>query len=297
MSDTMNDPAAAEHDATIPADSVAHQESSQAEEPAAVPIPEPSLTPSSEPGQAVYPRSLKRRIEQQAPLPRPSTATRVRSQPIPGSEPKVAPKRVREPVPLDWEPEPMRGPWAAKPFVIGLAVLAWLVAISLLVAAPERLVVAGIGPRVLVPLSWGLAAALTFVPIQLRMALPGIGWQSIVGWALLGYLLAFVPAPTGWLLDLPDLPVYLLLFFAMFYTVTAAMVPLTYLLGQRFYKLRIHRLDVGRARRQAYEIGLLIVVALVMAGLRVLSPITFGLLALVMLLTEALLLSQVQPEG
>jgi hypothetical protein len=191
----------------------------------------------------------------------------------------------------------MQGPWTAKPLVIGLAVLAWLVAVSLLLAAPERLVVAGVGARVLVPLSWGLAAALTFVPIQLRMALPGIGWQSIVGWALLGYLLAFVPAPTGWLLDLPDLPVYLLLFFAMFYTVTAAMVPLTYLFGQRFYKLRIHRLDVGRARRQAYEIGLLIVVTLVMAGLRVLSPITFGLLALVMLLTEALLLSQVQPEG
>jgi hypothetical protein len=142
-----------------------------------------------------------------------------------------------------------------------------------------------------------LAAALTFIPIQLRLALPGVGWQSMVGFGLLGYLLAFVPAPTAWLLDLPDLPVYLMLFFAVFYVVTATMVPLTYLLGQRFYKLRIHRLDVGRARRQAYEAGILTVMILVMAGLRVLSPATFGLLALVVVLTEALLLSQVQPEG
>ncbi|MDP9313897.1 MAG: hypothetical protein M3R24_23965 [Chloroflexota bacterium] len=265
-------------------------------EPVAAAQPESPPNPSDAAAQSVHPRSLKRRIEQQPP-PRTAATSRIRSHPLPAPERQVVHKRVREPVPFDWEPEPMQGPWVAKPLVIGLAALAWLVALGLLLAAPERLVVAGVGARVLVPLSWGLAAALTFVPVQLRMALHGIGWQSIVGWALLGYLLAFVPAPTGWLLDLPDLPVYLLLFFAMFYTVTAAMVPLTYLLGQRFYKLRIHRLDVGRARRQAYEIGLLIVIALVMAGLRVLSPITFGLLALVMVLTEALLLSQVQPEG
>lgn len=292
----MSDPTPSEHDEA--AQPVSPVEPSAPVEAAPLPMPEPPQpSTSSDTGQSVYPRSLKRRIEQQAPLAPKTAATRIRSQPLQAGKLQGGAKRVREPVPLDWEPEPMQGPWVAKPLVIGLAVLAWLVAISLLLAAPERLVVAGVGPRVLVPVSWGLAAALTFVPIQLRMALPGIGWQSMVGWAMLGYLLAFVPAPTGWLLDLPDLPVYLLLFFATFYTITAAMVPLTYMLGQRFYKLRIHRLDVGRARRQAYEVGLLVVIALVMAGLRVLSPITFGLLALVMLLTEALLLSQVQPEG
>ena len=292
----MSDPTVSEHPESAEPGTALSLETSVPVEPVATYEPE-APSPNDDEAQSVHPRSLKRRIEQQAPPPRPATPSRIRSQPLPAPDRQVVHKRLREPVPFDWEPEPMQGPWVAKPLVIGLAVLAWLVALGLLLAAPERLVVAGVGARVLVPLSWGLAAALTFVPIQLRMALPGIGWQSIVGWALLGYLLAFVPAPTGWLLDLPDLPVYLLLFFAMFYTVTAAMVPLTYLLGQRFYKLRIHRLDVGRARRQAYEIGLLIVVALVMAGLRVLSPITFGLLALVMLLTEALLLSQVQPEG
>ncbi len=242
----------------------------------------------------IQPRSIRRRIEQQLP-PAPTTHGRVRSQPINVPEPPS--KRVREPVLLEWEPEPMQGPWRAKPFVIALAVLAWVAALSLLLAAPERLLAAGLVPRLLLPFSWALAAALTFIPVQLRLALPGIGWQGMVGFGLLGYLLAFVPAPTGWLLDLPDLPVYLLLCLSTFYAITAMMTPLTYLLGQRFYKLRIHRLDVGRARRQAYEIGLLLVVVLVMAGLRVLSLVTFGLLALVIILTEALLLSQVQPEG
>lgn len=263
---------------------------------------EPMLSAAPEldeppPSESLHPRSIKRRLEQQRavePLvPLPPRPSRVRSQPI--TPPAGAPKRVREPVVLDWEPEPQTTPWRAKPLVIGLAVVAWIVALALLLADPGR--IAGMTPRLLVPGMWALAAALTFVPVQVRLGLPGIAWQSVLGFGLLGYLLAFVPAPTGWLLDLPDLPVYLLLFFAVFYAVTAAFVPLTYLIGQRFYKLRIHRLDVGRARRQAYEIGLLIVVTLGMAGLRVLTPMTFGLLVLVVVLTEALLLSQVQPEG
>jgi hypothetical protein len=233
---------------------------------------------------------LKRRLEQQQTIER---KTRVRSQPLN----QTPTKRVREPVILDWEPEPMTGPWRAKPFVVGFAIVGWIVALGLLISTPGQSAPANGLSRLLVPLTWAMAAAITFVPVQLRLALPGVGWQGMVGFGLLGYILAFVPAPSGWLLDLPDLPVYLLLFLAVFYAVTATIVPLVYVLGQRYYKLRIHRLDVGRARRQAYEVGLLSVVSLVMAGLRVLSPVTFGLLALVIVLTEALLLSQVQPEG
>lgn len=240
------------------------------------------------------PRSIKRRLEEQMaeeaqPSPR---SSRVRSQPLPQAQPA---RRVREPVPITWEPEPMTGPWRARPFVVAAAIVLWLAALALLISGAAT--VAGISARMLVPLVWGSAAALTFVPLQFRLGLPGIGWQGVLGWSLLGYLLAFVPAPRCWLLDLPDLPVYLLLLFAIFYAISAAVVPITYLVGQRFYKLRIHRLDVGRARRQGYEVGLLIVVTLAMAGLRALTPITFGLLALVVILTEALLLSQVQPEG
>lgn len=248
-----------------------------------------------------HPRSLRRRLEDNAV----STGTpdragrqpsRIRSQPL-REDLRETPRRVREPVPVTWEPEPKRGRWPAKPFVVALAVVAWIAALGLLLADPGQLRGAGLGPRALVVLAWMLAAALTFVPIQLRMAIPGIAWQGIIGWGLLGYLLAFVPAPTGWLLDLPDLPVYMLLFFAMFYAISAAVAPLMFLLGRHVYRLRIHRLDVGRARRQGYEAGALIVATLIMAGLRVLTPGTFGLLLLVIVLTEALLLSQVQPEG
>jgi hypothetical protein len=261
--------------------------------PAAAPLeaPEPAAPPAHDAAPSTpHPRSLKRRLEQQQAVERKS---RVRSQPLN----QTPPKRVREPVILEWEPEPMTGPWSAKPFVVGFAIVAWIVAVGLLISTPSQIGQSNGLLRLLVPLVWSTAAAITFIPIQLRLALPGVGWQSMVGFGLLGYILAFVPAPGGWLLDLPDLPVYLLLFLAVFYAVSAAIVPLTYVLGQRYYKLRIHRLDVGRARRQAYEVGLLIVVSLVMAGLRVLSPVTFGLLALVIVLTEALLLSQVQPEG
>lgn len=232
------------------------------------------------------PRSLRRRLEQTEP-----PHTRVRSQAI------GQPRRTRQPLPLDDDLEPIGGPWRAGPYVIGAAIVAWLLALAVLLIDPARLAQAGLPPRLLIPLVWGGAAAITLVPIQVRMALPGLAWQGMLGFGLLGYLLAFTPAPSGWLLDLPDTPVYLLFFFAVFYAITALALPLTYLLGQRFYTLRLHRLDVGRARRQAYEIALLIVAVLVMAGLRVLSPITFGLLAIVMALTEALLLSQVQPEG
>ncbi len=95
----------------------------------------------------IQPRSIRRRIEQNTPAT-PTIGGRVRSQPITIPEPRG--KRMREPVLVDWEPEPMQGPWRAKPLVIGLAALAWMGAIGLLLAAPERLAGAGIAPRLLV---------------------------------------------------------------------------------------------------------------------------------------------------
>lgn len=261
----------------------------QSPEPLA-PVAAPEATTSRE--VPAPPRSLRRRLAASAATARPP---RVRSRPL--DAPAQPVPRERAPVPIDWEPEPVTTPWRARPLVITLAVLAWLAALLLLLADPRRAGAAGGELRLLLLLTWALAAALTFVPLQWRLGLPGLGWQGIVGWSALGYLLAFAPAPRGWLLDLPELPVYLLLFFAVFYAVSAAMLPLTYLLGQRVYRLRVHRLDVRRARRQAYEVGLLVVAVLVLAGLRVLTPATVILLAAVVLLTEALLLSQMRPQG
>lgn len=191
----------------------------------------------------------------------------------------------------------MRGSWRLGPLWALIAALAWAGAIALLVLGPARLQLLDLPPRLTIPGGWAVAALITFLPLQLRMSLPSLTWQGVLGFGLLGYLLAFVPAPNGWLLELPEVPVYLLFFVALFYAVGALALPLTFTLGQRFYSLRLQRHDVGRARRQAYEVALLAVATFVMAGLRVLTPISFGLLALVLVLTEALLLSQVQPEG
>jgi hypothetical protein len=205
------------------------------------------------------------------------------------------------PVALWVDPNPPlyteKEPWRWTPAVAGLAMVAWLVALGLLFTGDSSLANRVDSPRATLAVAWALAAALTFLPIQIRLGLPGLAWQGLLGWTMLGYVLAYVPPPTGWLLDLPDLPVYLLLFVALFFATAAASLPLTFLAGRHLYQRRMHRLDLRRARRQAYEIGVLVVTLAVLAGLRVLSFMTGALLIAIVVLVETLLLSQVAPEA
>ncbi len=46
-----------------------------------------------------------------------------------------------------------------------------------------------------------------------------------MGSSLLLYTLAFVPPPTGWLLSLPDTPVYLIFAAALFWSASALAMP------------------------------------------------------------------------
>lgn len=165
--------------------------------------------------------------------------------------------------------------------------IAVLTAVALLLVAALRTPVAPV-LRLSVPLVWALASGLVFVPLARRLDMPGLNWQGVVGWTLLSYVVAFVPAPRGALLDLPELPSYLLLFLAVFYAVAATAVPLTWLLARRLDD----DLRTRRARRQAYAIASLAVVVLAMAALRVLTPWAFALLLVVLILAEALLISQ-----
>jgi hypothetical protein len=177
--------------------------------------------------------------------------------------------------------------------VVITALAAWIAALTLLLAVPARS--AGVPVfRVVLPLLWALASALTFIPLQRRLEAPGLGWQGIFGWTLFGYVLAFIPAPGGSLLDLPELPSYLLLLLAVFYAVATAIVPLTWLPARRRIDDSYHQ--VRRARRQAYEVAALAVVTMGMAALRVLTPWGFGLLLLATILGEALLVSQIQTD-
>ena len=194
------------------------------------------------------------------------------------------------------EPAAREG-WRWTPVIVGLAVIAWLVALSLLAMGPTTLEARVSSPRLTFITAWVIAATITFLPLEFRLGLPGLTWQGVAGWTLLGYTLAFVPPPRGWLLDLPDLPTYLIFFLALLYAVASAALPLTSLLGRWLYSRRMHQLDMRRARRQANELGMLAVALLALAALRVLSPLTGLLLLAVFILVETLFLSQVAPDG
>lgn len=169
------------------------------------------------------------------------------------------------------------------------AVVAVLAAMVLLLVATIRTPPAPV-LRLSVPLVWALAAGLVFVPLERRLDMPGLGWQGVLGWTLLSYAVGFMPAPHGALLDLPELPSYLVLLLAVFYAASAAAVPCTWLVARR--RTLDDDLRIRRARRHAYAIALLVVVVLMMAALRVLTWWAFALVVVVLILAEALFVAQ-----
>lgn len=140
------------------------------------------------------------------------------------------------------------------------------------------------------------AGLLTFVPVQRQLQIPGLAFEGVAGASLLLYTLAFVPPPTGWLLSLPDIPVYLLLAVAVFWTVSAVVTPPVFAFGRRIFHQRARQYDLRRARRQAHEFGLLAALCIGLAGLRLLTPLSVVLLALILVVAELLFLSFVETE-
>lgn len=176
-----------------------------------------------------------------------------------------------------------------------MAALCWVGALLLLLLADLRAEPHPLAPQriffyVLV-LTGGL---LTFVPVQMRMRLPRLAFEGVTSTALLCYIIAFVPPPTGWLFALPDLPVYLLFITTLFWSTSALVLPFSYALGKHVFKQRARQMDTRRARRQAHECGLLFALAATLAGLRVLTWVSFLLLVLIMITAEILLLSRIQ---
>ncbi len=151
-------------------------------------------------------------------------------------------------------------------------------------------------PRVIFYVLILVASGLTFIPAQRHLRLPGLAFQGVAGAVLLLYILAFVPAPTGWLLSLPDAPVYLLLAAALFWFVSALVLPPLYAVGGWLFRQRARKYDLRRARRQAHAIGAVAGLSVGLAGLRVLTVIGVALLVLIMIVTELLFLSFVETE-
>jgi hypothetical protein len=140
------------------------------------------------------------------------------------------------------------------------------------------------------------AGLLTFVPVQRQLRLPGLALEGVAGVCLLLYTLAFVPPPTGWLLALPDTPVYAIFAAAVFWSVSALALPLVYALGTWIFRQRARQYDLRRARRQAHEAGALAATLVVLAGLRLLTPFGVALVALILIVAEMLFLSFVETE-
>jgi hypothetical protein len=187
------------------------------------------------------------------------------------------------------------------PLALALAVLAglaWSGALTLLfftdvdrardMLAPGRLIYCGLA------LAAGL---LTFLPIQARLHLPGLAREGAAGTFALLYTLAFVPPPNSWLLSPPDAPVYVVLGAALFWFTSAAAQPIIFTVGRRIFRQRARQYDLRRARRQSHEVGAVVVGWLLLAGLRVLTPIGALLVVLIALVAEFMLLSYIEAEA
>lgn len=182
--------------------------------------------------------------------------------------------------------------WAA------LAGLCWAAALALLLfgglsandtpLAPQRLLFYGLGLA---------APLLTFIPVERAMGLVGLTVEGTVGVALLLFCLAFVPAPSDWLLTPSDLPIYGLLIMALFLCGAAVTRPFIHGATARLFQARARAYDGRRVRRQSYEVGLLIAAVAALAGLRVLTWVSLLLLAGALLIGELLFLSQVKAES
>ncbi len=174
-----------------------------------------------------------------------------------------------------------------------LAAVCWMGALILLVSTDMgRDVLAP--TRILFYLLVLAAGALTFLPLELHLHTPGLALEGIGGSFLLLYTIAFVPAPRGWLLSLPDLPVYIVLAAAVFWACAAAARPFILIASQRFFQQRARQYDVRRARRQSYEVGLAAALCLALAGLRVLTPLGVLLVVLILVVMELMFLSFVE---
>lgn len=173
--------------------------------------------------------------------------------------------------------------------------LCWSGAIALLLLANMHVETGFFAPQRLLFYALVLAAGLlTFVPMQLTLDLPGLALHGVGGTALLLYTLAFVPPPTDWMLALPELPVYVLLIAALFWTSTAAALPFIYAAGRRIFKQRARQNDRRRAWRQAYEIGTFVACVAALAGLRVLTWVSLLLVVSILVVAELLFLSRVE---
>jgi hypothetical protein len=137
-----------------------------------------------------------------------------------------------------------------------------------------------------------LAPALTFFPVARAMGVRTFGLEATACWAGLLAMLAFVPPDTAGLAG------YLGLLACLFGAVASLFLPVGYALGFKLLRLRAHRRDTGRARREAYLAALFVVLSGAMNVGGFYNVLNAVLLALILALVESFALARKPgPEG
>ncbi len=151
---------------------------------------------------------------------------------------------------------------------------------------PTQILVAGIS---------FIIGLLTFVPLEYYFRIHGFAVRGIVGLLLVVQIVLYVPAPTASLLWLPDVPVYILVCLTIYWFVSSISLPLTFAVGKVAFARRAQRYDVRRAWRQARELAVLCVGLFGLFGLRALIPLLVVPWILMVIITEVIFLSFIEP--
>ena len=136
---------------------------------------------------------------------------------------------------------------------------------------------------------------LTFVPLEYYFRINGFAIRGMVGLLLVVQIVLYVPAPIASLLWLPDVPVYILVCLTIYWFVSSISLPLTFAVGKVAFARRAQRYDVRRAWRQARELAVLCVGLFGLFGLRALIPLLVVPWILMVIITEVIFLSFIEP--
>jgi hypothetical protein len=130
------------------------------------------------------------------------------------------------------------------------------------------------------------APAATFIPLQRWVGAPLYDIEGSVGWAALGFMLAFVT---------PSSPLSLGQFVAFLITLTIAIASaasmVAYLIGLRVLRDRASRRDFLRARRQGYLTAFYIVSAVALWSIGTLTITSAAMMLVIVVLVEMLALA------
>jgi len=148
---------------------------------------------------------------------------------------------------------------------------------------------------------WGLiafSAAVafgTFAPVESTLRVNGLTVRGMFGAIVLTHIIVYMPVPTQSMLTLAEIPIYIIVGTALFYTIASLGMPVLYALGKRVFSHRSRRHDVRRAWRQSTELGALVFGCVVLLGLRAFTPMLAGLWVLMVVFAEYIFLSYIEP--